>query len=139
MTETELQTTRGNEGSHDGSTILVADECAVVTTLVRRMLEILGYRVLTAQTGSQALDLLDSCGDMVSLVILDMMLFQRTQQEIRDQLHRIPLQLPVLIWSGYLPDTRVQEFLAQGHSDYLQKPFGMDELALKIGQLLGNP
>lgn len=138
MTEREFQTIRSKGRSHSGSTILVADECAVVNTLARRMLEMLGYRVITARSGPQALNLITSCRDTVGLVILDMVLLRRTEPEIRDRLCNIPLELPVLIWSGYPPDTRVREFLAQGRSDYLQKPFEMDELSIKIVQLLAD-
>lgn len=147
MTGRECRTARavrseGRNYTGGGSDrILVADQCAVVVAVTGRMLEILGYRVVTARSGAQALDVFDSCdscGEVPGLVILDMTLFRCADQEIRNQLRRMSFQVPVLIWSAYLPDACVREFLGQGPNDYLQKPFEMDELAAKVRQLLGN-
>lgn len=142
MTERQFRTIRaeGSEGRNysEGASdrILVADQCAVVVAVTGRMLEILGYRVVTARSGTQALNMLDSCGGVPGLFIMDMTLFRRSDREIRDRLRRISFEVPVLIWSSYPPDAFVQELLAQGPGDYLQKPFEMDELAAKVSQLL---
>lgn len=129
MTETEF-----DDGEFrcqgDGFTILVADDCAAVVAVTRRMLEDLGYRVLTARDGEQTISVFQDHRHDVDLVILDMMMPRMGGKETWHRLRQIEPRLPVLVCSGYAPENRVPG------RNFLQKPFDMGELADKVTGLL---
>lgn len=136
MAETEFEqndSRRTDERRIDGSiTILVADNCATVVAVTRRMLEVLGYRVLTARDAEHTVKVLEAHRDEVHLVILDMVMPGMGGSETRDRLWSIDPQLPVLVCSGYFPEGHQ----TRGPGDFLQKPFDMAELADKVARLV---
>lgn len=138
MRHSGANTETGEAQSHlnPRDTVLVADESPDVSAVTRRMLELLGYGVMTAGNGRQTLEMLGRYRGTISLVILDMMMFRHLDEDTRERLHNVSRDVPVLIWSGYPPEVCLQRILDQGRVDFLQKPFSMDELAIKIKQLL---
>jgi len=111
-------------------TVLVAENCLMVGAVARRMLE------LMARDGKQTMEILDGHQDEVHLVILDPMLFHKVDRNTLQRLQHINPGLPVLVWGDSPREAQVQSILAQGRSDYLQKPFVMHELGAKLGHLL---
>lgn len=114
--------------------ILVVDDDATVTSVVKRGLAYEGYAVDTAATGMQALSLArDRAPD---LVILDLMLPGLDGFEVLTRLRNADANLPVLMLTARdAPDEQVKG-LESGADDYMVKPFTFAVLAARVKALL---
>lgn len=117
-------------------TILVADDDPAVVTVLQCMLEALGYRVLTARDGAGAIRVFEAHWRLIDVVLLEMGAPRTGGKETWERLRRIDPGMRVLLFSGYWPGVPALEILAEGGSDYIQKPFGLAELAAKLRGLL---
>ncbi|MBK3576382.1 response regulator transcription factor [Streptomyces sp. MBT65] len=116
-----------------GRLLVVDDEPAIVDT-VTRFLRFVGYEVRTAATGREALTLAREF--LPDLVLLDIMLPDSDGFEV---LHRLRADaLPVAVVFLTARDTRkdLVRGLAAGGDDYITKPFGLDEVAARVGAVL---
>ncbi|MEV1067116.1 response regulator transcription factor [Streptomyces sp. NPDC050263] len=113
--------------------LVVDDEPAIVDT-VTRFLRFIGYEVRTAATGREALSLAREF--LPDLVLLDIMLPDSDGFEV---LHRLRADgLPVAVVFLTARDTRkdLVRGLTAGGDDYITKPFGLDEVAARVGAVL---
>ena len=116
-------------------TILVVDDEAPVRVLLADALRRLGYHVLTAEDGASALTLLrEHIGD-VRLLLTDMVMPGKSGRELAREAQQLNPALPVLFMSGF-PDRSITESSQIARSAFLQKPFALDVLALKVRQML---
>ena len=116
-----------------GRLLVVDDEPAIVDT-VTRFLRFVGYEVRTAATGREALSLAREF--LPDLVLLDIMLPDSDGFEV---LHRLRADgLPVAVVFLTARDTRkdLVRGLTAGGDDYITKPFGLDEVAARVGAVL---
>ena len=115
------------------SSILVVDDDAMVCTFMKHSLEIGGYRVLTANSGHEAMDVLVTQGHELCLVVTDVLMPGMTGAALAKAVGQLCPGLPVLYVSGYY-----------GNEDQvstttcLEKPFTPAEL-LKRVQALAMP
>jgi CheY-like chemotaxis protein len=130
MTEHKQGITRGNE------TILLIDDEEMVIDVGQRLLERLGYEVLTASTGNEALKIYQKQGMGIKLVILDMIMPDMGGSETFDRLKAINPAIRVLLSSGYSVDGQATEILDRGCSGFIQKPFTLNQLSSKIREVL---
>jgi CheY-like chemotaxis protein len=118
--------------------ILVVEDEPPVRTLISESLVRLGYRTLEACNGEEALMLIHSELDNLDLVITDTVMPKMGGDELCRQLRRLKPEFPVLLISGYsdvLPEaTRPVDKRTQ----FLQKPFVPQALALKVGEMLAE-
>lgn len=117
-------------------TILLVDDEEMITDVGEQMLETLGYRVLTAGGGKEALDLYGRNRDDIALVILDMVMPGMSGGETYDRLKRMNPNLKVLLSSGYTIDGQAQEILNRGCNGFIQKPFNLEGLSRQIRDAL---
>ncbi len=119
------------EGSES---ILVVDDESAVRDLVRDTLQPLGYRVLEASSGKEALSLLRESGEEVDLVLTDLNMPGMSGREFAEELSRREKSPPVLFMSGY-PDMelRAGEDL---ETSMIRKPIRPGELARWIRNVL---
>jgi adenylate cyclase len=113
-------------------TVLVADDLADNVELVRDLLTIEGYRVLSASNGRDALALIRE--HLPDLVILDLDMPYLTGYEVCEQLKadQATANVPVLMLTAWAaPDQRVKG-LQLGAEDYLAKPFDYRELVERV-------
>lgn len=101
------------------------------------MLERLGHRVLVARSGREAIALYAAHRDEVDVVILDMIMPGMSGGEAFDRLKEIGPDVRVPLSSGYSIDGRAKEILDRGCKGFIQKPFTIKGLSLKIRELLG--
>ncbi len=117
-------------------TILVVEDDEVVREWLARSLRELGYTVLQAGEGAEALRLIEGEGSAAALVVSDVMMPGMGGVELRDRLADVRPGLPVLLISAYAFD----ELLARGIVDratlVLPKPFEIAVVAIKIRNLL---
>ncbi len=111
-----------------GTILLIEDE-KIVQDVERAMMEKLGYNVLTAQCGSDALNIAKTYKGNIDLVFLDLGLPGMGGQELYPLLMLIRPDLKVIICSGQSIDGIAQNLLDSGAQGFIQKPFGFSELA----------
>ncbi len=117
-------------------TVLLVDDQDVVTEVGEEMLKALGYNVLTAISGNEALELYKENNEGIDLVILDMIMPAVGGGEIYDKLKEINPRVKVLLSSGYSIKGEATKILERGCNGFIQKPFNLEELSKKISEVL---
>jgi two-component system cell cycle sensor histidine kinase/response regulator CckA len=127
-----VQDTAVGQGDLRGDqTVLVVDDEDLLLTVAQTILTSYGYRVLAANSGARALELLARNDPPVDLLITDLVMPKMSGRELVDQIRREQPDLPILRMSGYIwPASQEEEF------HYLQKPFTSQDLLLKVKQVL---
>jgi PAS domain S-box-containing protein len=128
-------------------TLLLVDDEEIVADVTRQMLEFLGYRVLTARSGQDALDVFRGQGGKIDMVILDMIMPGMSGGETFDRIREIAPRIPVILASGYSLNGQARSLLGRGFMAFIQKPFPLPLLSQKIREILdaqrqdvpGNP
>lgn len=113
-------------------TILLVDDQDLVIDVGRDMLSMLGYTVLTAKSGEEALAVFEAQHDVIQLVLLDYVLPGMSGCEIFDKLREIRPDIKVMVSSGYSRDGEAAALLEKGCVGYIQKPFSLLELSQKV-------
>ncbi len=121
-------------GHHE--TILLIDDEPVVVEVGAQMLERLGYTVLTAINGEEALRLVKQHDGPIHLAMLDLGMPVMGGLEAGPMLLAVRPDMRLLICSGYELDTETQAAMETGAKGFLQKPFLLSELSMKIRQVL---
>jgi CheY-like chemotaxis protein len=96
----------------------------------------MGYQVLTARAGREAIEVYKKHRDTVDLVLLDIIMPNMKGGEVFDRLKEINPEVKVLLSSGYSIDGEASKILERGCSGFIQKPFDMNQLSQSIGALL---
>ena len=116
--------------------ILVVDDEAVLTVVMKKTLEHLGYRVTVFNDAQEALDFFRSEPDAVQLVVTDMTMPKLTGDRLAEKILQIRPRLPLIICTGYserLSDGRIKEI---GARTLLMKPIELKTLAQRIREIL---
>jgi CheY-like chemotaxis protein len=125
------------EGIEPGrGTVLVVDDEPVVREVTREMLSDLGYEVLTAGSGVEALEVYGERGPEIDVVVLDMIMPEMGGGEVYDALRTLSPEVRVLLSSGYSLDGQAAEILERGVRGFLQKPFRIEDLSRKIREAM---
>ncbi|NVM21715.1 MAG: PAS domain S-box protein [Desulfobacterales bacterium] len=119
-------------------TILLVDDEEMVLKAGIKLLKKLGYTVLGAGGGNEALEIYKAKKDNIDLVILDMVMPNTGGGETYDRMKNVHPNVKVLLSSGYSIDGQAQEILQRGCDGFIQKPFSIAELSEKIREVLGN-
>ena len=129
--------TNNKENSNRQPVILFADDDQLCLDVGVKILQKLGYSVLKARDGQEALEVFEDNKNTVDLVILDMRMPYNGGRAF-DQLRRIKSDVKVIIASGYTEDQRIREMYEQGCIGFIQKPFRINKLSEKILKALQN-
>jgi PAS domain S-box-containing protein len=125
------------EGLIKGSgTILLVDDEEIVVDVAQAMLENLGYRVITASGGEEALNLVEKQGQEIDLVVLDMIMPGMDGGKTFDHVRALRPDMPVLLSSGYAIDGQAKDIMKRGCNGFIQKPFSIVELSKKIHKIV---
>jgi PAS domain S-box-containing protein len=128
--QTQRQAVKG-EG-----TILLVDDEKMILEVGRQMVEKLGYTVMSAESGQEAVDVYAHFQDRIDLVILDMIMPDLSGSDSYNRLKAIDPSVKVLLSSGYSIEGQAKEILERGCNGFIQKPFDVGELSLKIRRIL---
>ena len=129
--------TNNKENSNRKPVILFADDDELCLDVGVKILQKLGYSVLQARDGQEALEVFEKNKNTVDLVILDMRMPYNGGRAF-DQLKQIKSDVKVLIASGYTEDQRIREMFKQGCIGFIQKPFSVNLLSEKVLTALKN-
>ena len=135
MTATTTGAADSAEWRRSGTLLLVDDE-VTVRDVVKEMLEQLGFSVLTAADGREALDLYRERGQEISVVVLDMTMPRMNGEETFRELRRLDPGLPVILSSGYTEEDVVSRFAGKGLNGFIQKPYTVDHLQATLSRVM---
>ncbi len=120
-------------------TILLVDDEEIIIDVARDMLEILGYKVIVAQRGAEAIDVYIRHRDEIDLVIQDMVMPVMNGAEVFLALKEINPNVKVILASGYVVNKQIEAIMQQGCRAFMPKPFRLEELSAKVRQVLDSP
>lgn len=117
-------------------TILLVDDEEMIIEVNQEILKALGYKPMIARTGKQAVEIYKNSKDKINMVILDMIIPGMGGGEAYDSLKKIDPKIKVLLSSGYSISGQAAEILERGCNGFIQKPFKLRELSVKIRNVL---
>ena len=117
-------------------TILVVDDDKSIRLVARRILEGVGFSVLTAKDGNDALNIFADNEKDIVLVILDMTMPNMDGAQTYEKLHEMNSIVPVLLVSGYDEQETKRRFSGAGLAGFIQKPFDRNILLDTIKDVL---
>lgn len=117
-----------------GQTILLVDDEDLVLAVAQTVLSSCGYKVIPANNGEKALELLAEHEGQIHLAIVDWIMPQISGKELMETIRAKYPSIPVLCTSGYahVPGT-------SGNTDFLQKPFTTQTLLQRVKDKLSAP
>jgi len=121
---------KGNE------TILLVDDEEVIIAVSEEILKSLGYNVLTARGGREAIEKYKANRERISLVILDMVMPEMGGGETFEGLKEINPEVKAILSSGYSLNAQAIRIMEKGCYAFIQKPFTIFSLAQKIREVL---
>ncbi len=112
-----------------GNTVMLVDDEELVRQVATTMLETLGYRVITACDGAEAVERFRDIGDEIDVVILDMAMPRLGGRDCFLELKKIRPDVRAILSTGYALDEVTQSVLDEGMAGFAQKPYVLDHLA----------
>ncbi len=117
-------------------TVLLVDDEDNILKVGRELLEAMGYRVLTAKDGKEAIDLYSKNRDGIDVVLLDIVMPDMSGGEAYDRIKEVNCNVKVLLSSRHRMDGQATEILNRGCEGFIQKPFSIYELSRKIREII---
>jgi len=117
-------------------TVLLVDDEPKVLDICERFLKSLGYSVLTATNGFQALETYEKNKAIIDAVVIDMIMPGMNGKELFTRLRAIQPSLKALVSTGYSVEGEVSDLMTRGCKGYVQKPFSIRVLAKEIRRIL---
>ena len=117
-------------------TVLLVDDEEVILEVGRDLLEAMGYRMLVARDGKEAVKVYKKNWDKIDIVVMDMVMPNMGGGEAYDRIREINPNVKVLLSSGFSIDGEASEILDRGCNGFIQKPFNMKKLSGKIMEIL---
>ena len=111
------------EAWHGSGTVLVVDDEEGVRTVAEALLRSMGFDVIVAQDGLEALERFRASGGGIRAVLLDLTMPHMDGEETFRELRRIDPECRVVLTSGYNEQEAGQDFLGKGLAAFVQKPF----------------
>ncbi|MCJ7617239.1 MAG: response regulator, partial [Desulfobacterales bacterium] len=117
-------------------TVLIVDDEEDILEVGSELLKTIGYKILTAIDGKEAVEIYKNNMDKIDIVLLDMIMPTMGGGKIFDTIKKINPNAKVLLTSGYSLDSQVAEILDRGCDGFIQKPFNLNQLSEKIREIL---
>jgi PAS domain S-box-containing protein len=118
-----------------GERILVVEDEPLVRNIIVLTLQSLGYEVVDASNGEEALRVAKGCG-RVDLLVTDVVMPQMGGRQLAERLRATEPGLAILYVSGYTEDALVRSEISVEGTAFLQKPFSPDTLARRVREVL---
>lgn len=119
-------------------TILIAEDQDDILNMLKRRMEKLGYSVLEAHNGREAIEIYETSRDKVQITLLDMQMPEMDGERSLEQIRRIRQDAKVIVASGFVDtDTRAR-LKALGANEVLQKPYQIEKLSAAIRTILDD-
>jgi CheY-like chemotaxis protein len=118
--------------------VLVVDDEEMVRNLCRSMVERLGFNVVTASDGDEAVRVFQERGPGIVCVILDLTMPNKDGMETFDELKRMDGKVRVILSSGFNEQDVTRRFLGKGLAGFIKKPYQMEHLGKELQRVLGG-
>jgi two-component system, cell cycle sensor histidine kinase and response regulator CckA len=119
-------------------TILLVEDEQAVRDLTLKMLQQLGYKILTAESGGDALSVCKAYAGELSLLLTDVVMPGMSGRQLADALMLMRPGIKVLFLSGYTENTVVHHGVLDPGVDFLPKPFSREVLGKKLREILAR-
>lgn len=123
--------------SEGNQTVLIVDDEEMVRSIASQMLEKLGYTVVAAASGAEAIDLFEQDPGRFDLVILDMVMPGIDGSKVFDKVKELDASIKCILSSGYSRDSQANAIMQRGCDAFIQKPFRLQDLSQLIESLIG--
>jgi DNA-binding response OmpR family regulator len=123
-------------GAGMAARLLLIDDEEMILEYTAEVLRDLGYAVTACQDPEKAVALYRADWSGIDLVILDMVMPRMSGREVFHAIKAINPAVRVLLASGYSVDGEARHILDEGVRGFIQKPFRIDELSVRIEELL---
>jgi len=117
-------------------TILLVDDEEMILAVAEEMVKALGYDVIIAGKGADAIEAYRNNKGKITMIVLDMIMPDISGGEVFDQLRKIDPKVKVLLSSGYTINGDASLIMGRGCNGFIQKPFNIQELSKKISEVL---
>ena len=132
MTSSKPALPRGDE------TILIVDDHETIWDFLIEALQELGYSVLLAENGLDAVEIYEANPSEIDLVLLDMIMPKSGGHQTFFKIRAIDPYAKILLSSGFVSEEEVQDLLAQGACGFLAKPHRLPVVAQAIRDILDD-
>jgi signal transduction histidine kinase len=140
VTEATMTTSEYRAVAPRGSeTLLLAEDDEALRALGARVLTNLGYNVLVARTGGEALRIVAEHQGTIDLIATDVVMPEMNGSQLVQRVLEARAGMKVLFMSGYTDDEVMRRGVIDGQTAFLQKPFTPDLLAHKVREVLDGP
>ena len=116
--------------------VLLVDDEDIILEVAKEILGKLGYIVLIAKSGKEAIEIYKDNQDSIDIVILDMVMPGMSGGDTYDQLKEINPDIKTLLSSGYSISGQASKILERGCNGFIQKPFNLRDLSIKLRKIL---
>jgi PAS domain S-box-containing protein len=117
-------------------TVLLVDDEKSILEACTSMLERMGYRVIVARGGSEAVAIYRKHQAEIDLVILDIIMPDMSGGEVFDHLLKVNPEVRVLLSSGYSIEDQAVEIMGRGCDGFIQKPYQLEQLHRNIREIM---
>jgi two-component system, cell cycle sensor histidine kinase and response regulator CckA len=117
-------------------TVLFVDDEQTIIEVMQDILEALGYRVLTANSGEEAVNIYDTMKGEIDLVILDVIMPGMGGMETFEAIKAMNPDVKVILSSGYSVNHITKEIMDRGCRAFIQKPFNIETISKKVREVL---
>jgi signal transduction histidine kinase len=121
-----------------GETVMLVEDEAQVRDLEARMLKQLGYSVLAAANGEEAMDICQSHQGRISLLVTDVVMPNMSGKQVAEAMLARRPDIKVLYLSGYTDNTISHHGILEPSVDFLTKPFSRETLSRKVRDILSR-
>jgi two-component system, cell cycle sensor histidine kinase and response regulator CckA len=121
------------------ATVLLVEDDDGVRELARTALAARGYRVLSARNPAEAIDIFEADHLAIELLISDVIMPKMNGRQLYERLRATKPQLKALFMSGYTENVIAQHGILDAGINFLQKPYGIDQLSRKVHDVLTAP
>jgi CheY-like chemotaxis protein len=119
-------------------TVLVVDDEEIVRNLAKKMVEIAGFSVLTANDGEEAVRLYREHQNEIACVLLDLTMPKMGGEEAFRAIRQISPDVRVILSSGYSEETATGRFAGMGLAGFIQKPYQLDTMIATLREAVGG-
>ncbi|MBW1783173.1 MAG: response regulator, partial [Deltaproteobacteria bacterium] len=126
----------GSDALRGSETVLLVDDEEMIIDVTKELLKRLGYNVLTAGNGKEAIEIYEEKKERIDIVVLDMIMPDMSGGDTFDRMKEIDPDVKVLLSSGYSINDHAKGILDRGCHGFVQKPFKLHELSQKLRKIL---
>jgi two-component system cell cycle sensor histidine kinase/response regulator CckA len=128
--------TKSLERVQGGETILLVEDEDMVREIALKTLEMMGYKVLKARNGDEAILVFEQHKENIQLLLTDVVMPGMNGRVLADRLSAARPEMEILFMSGYTDDAIIRKGALEKGTNFLGKPFTPDQLTCKVREVL---